>query len=62
MTLKNITLSLIAIYMIGALLTGFTHAMRSQLADVGSETLISSTVKYGVYWPFQLLRVASRIN
>ncbi len=61
MTLKNIILSLAAIYLIGAVLTGFTYVLRNNLADTGSETLVSSTLKYGVYWPFQLHRVLSRI-
>ncbi len=62
MTLKTITLSLAAIYMIGAVLTGITYVMRNNMADMGSETLVSSTLKYGVYWPIQLHRVLSRIN
>ena len=62
MTLKNITLSLATIYLIGAVLTGFTYVMRNNMADMASETLVSSTLKYGVYWPIQLRRVLSRIN
>ncbi len=61
MTLKNIILSLAAIYLIGAVLTGFTYVMRNNMADMASETLVSSTLKYGVYWPIQLHRVLSRI-
>ncbi len=61
MTLKFITLSLAVIYLIGAALTGFTYVMRNNLADMGSETLVSSTLKYGIYWPVQLHRVLSRI-
>ncbi len=59
--MKTITLSLAAIYFIGALLTGFTYVMRNNIADMGSETLVSSTLKYGIYWPLQLHRVLSRI-
>ncbi len=62
MTLKNIILPLAAIYLIGAVLTGYTYAMRTHFGDMGSETLVSSTLKYGVYWPFQLHRVLSRIS
>ncbi len=61
MTLKTITLSLATIYLIGAVLTGFTYGMRNNIADMGSETLVSSTLKYGIYWPLQLHRVLSRI-
>jgi hypothetical protein len=59
--MKSITLSLAAIYLIGAILTGFTYVMRNNMTDMGSETLVSSTMKYGVYWPIQLHRVLSRI-
>ncbi len=62
MTLNNIIIPLAAIYLFGAVLTGYTYAMRSNMTDMGSETLVSSTLKYGVYWPFQLHRVISRIN
>lgn len=61
MTLKNIIFSLAAIYLIGAVLTGFTYVMRNHMAGMGSETLVSSTLKYGVNWPFQLHRAMSRI-
>ena len=61
MTLKNVIFSLAAIYLIGAVLTGFTYVIRNHMADMGSETLVSSTLKYGVYWPIQLHRVLSRI-
>ncbi len=60
--MKNIILSLEAIYLIGAVLTGFTYVMRNHMAGMGSDTLVSSTLKYGVDWPFQLHRALSRIN
>ena len=62
MTLKNIILSLAAIYLLGAVLTGFTYVMRTQNGDMRSDTLVSSTLKYGVYWPLQLHRVLFRIS
>lgn len=61
MSLKNIIVSLAAIYLIGAVLTGYSYVQRNHAADMGSMTLVASTLKYGVYWPFQLQRGLSRI-
>ncbi len=59
--LRGFLIGVAAIYVIGVLLTGFTFVLQKSYSDAGSVSMVSASVKYGMFWPVYVIKVLGRV-
>ncbi len=59
--LRGILIGVASIYLIGALLSGFTFVLQKHYSGAGSVNMFSATVSYGMLWPVHVVKVLRRV-
>ena len=59
--LRGFLIGMASIYLIGALLTGFTFVQQKRVSGASSASMFSATVSYGMPWPVHVVKVLGRV-
>ncbi len=59
--LRGFLIGVAAIYLIGALLTGFSFVQQKNYSGAGSVSTSSATVSYGMLWPVHVVKALRRV-